>query len=329
MLTVRAPGQDQPRRLTLYVPIRRETGFENQAAGHSASHRLSTDVRLQLPDAWSNLRFDRDQRGNGENTGQAAILFVMQGEIEISVDHFRHRAVCSGQMCLIPPSATFTFRAVEETRLAICCFAIESIPFDQYSMGDLYTACEKILYEFNVLPMGGLLFDLLRQLENYIQAGIDSPAFLNLKQQEMFHLFFALYTEPELAGFFHPLIGEDLEFKNLVHNNWNVKNIQELAALTSLSTSGFIKKFTRHFKESPYKWIMQQKALRIRRDIQAGVLPLKQIAIKYNFLSYQHFAGFCKSQFGMPPSQLAGFKSFPQAPRSKKKTVKEAVEKMK
>jgi AraC-like DNA-binding protein len=50
--------------------------------------------------------------------------------------------------------------------------------------------------------------------------------------------------------------------------------------------------------------MQRQKAKLILNDINEGAKSLQEIATEYKFSSYQHFANFCKIQFGFPPSEL-------------------------
>jgi AraC-like DNA-binding protein len=51
--------------------------------------------------------------------------------------------------------------------------------------------------------------------------------------------------------------------------------------------------------------MQKQRANQILNDVTQGVKSLQEIATEYNFSSYQHFANFCKVQFGFPPTQIA------------------------
>ena len=74
--------------------------------------------------------------------------------------------------------------------------------------------------------------------------------------------------------------------------------------MANYSTSGFIKKFTRSFNESPYKWISHYKANRILYEINAERKPLKEIYTAYKFSSMPHFISFCKKQYGLTPGKI-------------------------
>jgi AraC-like DNA-binding protein len=124
-----------------------------------------------------------------------------------------------------------------------------------------------------------------------------------MKRNELFLLFFVYYTKEELTHFLSKLSSKDFQFKRFVMGNYlSIKNVGELAEKANYSISGFIKKFHSNFGESPYQWIQKQKAKQIYVDINDRKKTLKEIASDYNFSSYQHFAKFCKTYLGSPPT---------------------------
>ncbi len=114
-----------------------------------------------------------------------------------------------------------------------------------------------------------------------------------------------LNNEPGETSSGEKILPPDERFRQTVFDCWNeVKTVAELATRTNYSTSGFIKRFKRIFGESPYRWMSHRKAAAILADITEGNTPLKEVAARYNFSSYQHFADFCKTQYGVPPTRI-------------------------
>jgi len=159
---------------------------------------------------------------------------------------------------------------------------------------------------FEKLPIKKRINDYLVQLDQCLQEGLDSVYFQELKRHELFLLLFFYYSKQSMAKFLHCILFEDIQFRGFIMKNYQrVKNVQDLAVLANYSTSGFIKRFHRCFNESPYKWMQRQKANQILFDIREGTKSLQEIATLYNFSSYQHFATFCKIQFGFPPTKIS------------------------
>ncbi len=143
-------------------------------------------------------------------------------------------------------------------------------------------------------------------LDDYLQHGPFDTTFLALKKQELFYLLFNCYSQDELSMLFHPLLGEDLIFKEFIQTHFlKVRSVNELASLAHYSTSGFIKRFRRCFNESPYRWIARKKSERICSDIISGRLSFQEIAYQYKFSSYARFVDFCKTQIGFLPSEIS------------------------
>jgi AraC-like DNA-binding protein len=54
----------------------------------------------------------------------------------------------------------------------------------------------------------------------------------------------------------------------------------------------------------PHQWMQREKARRIYLDICRNDMPLKEIALKYEFPLPSHFFRFCKQTFGESPGSI-------------------------
>ncbi len=253
---------------------------------------------------WSSLRVPKGAAGDGKASGYGLIVFVVGGSVAVATGDFPEVAVTAGQMFLIPPHTAYRGQALEKTQLMACRFEPEMLLRKDLFVNDLMPYSKEDPGGVYLLPVHRLIRSHLTLTGIYMRAGMDSDVFFDIKKQELFHLLFSLCHPRELALFFHPVLGDDLPFRIFVVNNWQkVKTVQQLAALAGYSASGFIKKFVRHFNESPYRWMSQQKAGLILREINSGRVPLKEIAQKYRFSSYQHFSEFCKARYGVSPTK--------------------------
>ncbi len=255
--------------------------------------------------SWEIVRLSKGDGRTKVRVDQATIVVAVEGEAIVSVDRYESRKFFAGEMILVPPAATLTVDATTDVRLIHCYFDKEIFLCEKCSVDDLNTLCEQMEYDFNKLSFNSLINSHLALLETYVEMGINSHSLFEMKKNEFFYLLFSLYSAEDLAAFFHPILGRDISFKQFVMTHWmDARNVQELAAMAQYSTSGFFKKFVRYFNQSPYQWMLQQKADRIIMEITSGIIPLKEIARKYRFSSYQHFADFCKAQYGIPPTEI-------------------------
>jgi AraC-like DNA-binding protein len=233
------------------------------------------------------------------------IVFIIEGSIEVSVNNVETHVVNSKEMFLTEDGSFYIIEAVKQTQLMTCLFHGEIFLSEQTLINQLVPLCNENKEKFSCMPVKDALSSYLVLLQTYMQDNVNSAYFFDLKRQELFMLLCFYYSKGELAQFLHPLISANVEFKQLVMNNYRkVKNVKELAAKTNYSTSGFIKRFRRSFNESPYGWMQKQRARQIRIEIKQGIKSLQEIAVEYKFSSYQHFSSFCKKQFGLPPTKI-------------------------
>lgn len=265
------------------------------------------DLKLHsdFQNIWGNLNFSKGYLKNEEILNETVIFFVIKGRVRFSINEMKNYVIYSDEMFLVPQGCSCDIEILESTNIMTCQFHVESLLLEQALIDELIPYCVDIEDDFIKLSTNKVIKSYLILLNKYIKDGLDSYYFFDLKRQEIFLLLFFYYTKKELARFLSGIIGENVQFRKFVMNNYlNVKNVQELAALANYSTSGFIKKFQRNFNESPYRWMQKQKAKRILAEINQGIKSLQEIATEYNFSSYQHFATFCKSHFGSPPTEI-------------------------
>jgi len=261
---------------------------------------------------WKCFRLDPEKQNVWGGMQGAAILVVIKGSVQISPQSGGESFLLQAQeICLQHAFPLYTIVALEETYLLVCVFQLDIFPFDREMLNALIPFCkkekekEKERKEQVILQTNELIQEFVTLMDKYLQRGLESDQLNEIKRHELFLLLFATYPKQELALFFYPLIGEGLQFKEFViSNHIKAKNVRHLAQMANYSTSGFIKIFMRYFNESPYHWMIRQKAKLIFDEINTSRTSLKEIAFKYNFSTYQHFVEFCKTQFGVTPSQL-------------------------
>ncbi len=254
---------------------------------------------------WIKIQLKEGEMYWGENKENATVVFVTNGCVSISINQFENKVVDAGNFFLIPSRCLFKKIALTDVQLIVFHFQAEILFVSGIFSKELVEAREKIICNFSPIKNSPFINVFLRLVDKYMQEEIDSSELFELKKQEFFLLLSFCYPIEDVAKFLYSIINEDLVFEKFILDNFlNAKNIDELASLASLSTSGFIKKFQRHFNESPYKWISRKKAEYIYFDMKNGILSLQEIAHKYRFSSYSRLADFCKVQFGISPSVI-------------------------
>jgi AraC-like DNA-binding protein len=256
---------------------------------------------------FSSNRFQRlilDKTGEAQTiqTKEDSLFFVLEGKMRISFNDKINMAVEGKQFFLFPSASSFLVQVPEKTSLLICQFSFEkAVPESFFAHLPEVSKQKEIL----LLDFKGRLEELLSLICGYLKDDVDNSVLYDLILQELFQLIAIYYTKEEIAAFFRLLLGADMEFKKFVLQNcMNIEKVEQLAKLANYSTSGFIKKFQRIFRQSPYKWIVEYRAQKIIQDIYMTHIPLKEIADKYNFATDSYFYTFCKKHYGYSPSEI-------------------------
>lgn len=239
----------------------------------------------------------------------SALFFVKEGRLNVSLNQIVNKEVQKEEIIFIPPNSISKINFLEDSYVLIIYFRFQVNLCECFSMTQLYPFSKKEESEkdvFCALKFNRQISDYINLLDLYMQDGINCIRLYEMKKQEIFLLLRAYYEKELLATFFAPILDkEDIQFKNFVLQKClHAKNVQDLAYMANYSTSGFIKKFTRCFDESPYRWISKFKADRILHELKTETKSLKEIATEYNFSSMPHFVDFCKKQFGHTPSDI-------------------------
>ncbi len=232
-----------------------------------------------------------------------AIVFVSKGAIRITwaeTEEYIH----ASELCIIPSENKYTWTCIEDSIL-ICSQFNYDLFYEGSHPTDRLAPLSEIAPPSKALICKKTVVSFFSLMEEYIHSKIMDNKLSKLKVQELIHLLFKTCSDEELTCLFSPVTGKDLQFKKFIINNYSgVKSVKELAELANYSTSGFIKKFQQNFNESPYRWMQNQKSKMILADIKSKSIPLKEIAMKYDFYSYPHFCKFCKTHFGYTPSEI-------------------------
>lgn len=238
-----------------------------------------------------------------ETLNRASIVMVAKGKLLITMGNNLIEAQ-EAEMFLVPPKCSYQVEVLEYTDVLACRFEVNMLSELNCPAIKLVIS-GKDVKEFNILKMNDALLEYQSQLRTYLNSNMKFAPLFEMKVHELFFLLAFYYDAEELAGFLAPVIDNATPFRDFVAQNWlKARNVEELARMANMSSSGFIKKFKKHFNESPYQWILNRKAKCVLSDIRTGSIPLKVIVDNYHFASYSHFCSFCKEQYGATPVSL-------------------------
>lgn len=241
-----------------------------------------------------------------EDVSRSIIVFVLNGKINITCNSFQNNVVKTGEMVLLPKNCCCYGDVLENSRIIACAF-IQDIQFcNKYSLENLSNdVSQEVVYDFTILPIHERLLEFLELLRKCLNDGLGCTHFHNWKKQELFILLRAYYEKSDLASFFYPVIGKNLDFKDFVLTNYTrINDIKDFASLANLTPITFNRRFKEAFNQPAHKWIAARKAERVLRDIKITNKTFEEITTEHNFSSPAYLATFCKQHYGKSPTEL-------------------------
>ncbi|MDR2118660.1 MAG: AraC family transcriptional regulator [Tannerellaceae bacterium] len=230
------------------------------------------------------------------------ILFLLEGEINMSYHEFRNHLCKAGEMVFIPQDSIAVAEAYTEISYLLLSFNNQVILHDDLGWNDLRD-CDSERDVFHKLDIRPPLQDVLDSISFYLKNKVICSHLDEVKEKEIFLMLKVFYSKQEVARFLKPLLKQDMDFKAYVIKHYtNAKNVEELARLCDMTVRAFTRKFKAHFDDSPYRWILRQKANQIRILLADKKISMQAIIKEYGFSSPAHFTTYCKKQFGVTPS---------------------------
>jgi AraC-like DNA-binding protein len=230
------------------------------------------------------------------------LLFILDGEMNVSCNEFKNHLCVGGDMIFVARDANLIAETYTEVRYLLLSFNNQIQIIEQLELGDLkeHSNERSIFNKLTICPpLQGVLDSILFYQNNKIKSRQLDEA----KQKEIFLVMKTFYTQQELSRFLKPVLNQDMDFKAFVFKHYiEAKNVDELAQLCNLSVRSLTRKFKMYFGDSPYRWMLKQKAHHIKMVLVDRKIPMQQIIKEYGFSSPAHFTTYCKKHFGMTPS---------------------------
>lgn len=112
-----------------------------------------------------------------------------------------------------------------------------------------------------------------------LSAGLNCIHYHQIKREELFMYLRAGYTKEELAMFFSPVIGKDLDFKDFVLSHYKqIFDVKEFAEKANMSQSTFNRRFKESFNDTALQWLLARKSESILNDIVKSDLTFAEIS---------------------------------------------------
>lgn len=233
------------------------------------------------------------------------IVFMVKGSCIINVDTNKTIVLKTGSMTLLSVGLQLVAEMVEDSHLFICKISPDVYLCEKFSIKNLVKEKEMVNERVYVLNMNEAIYGCINNTVASLNVGLRCIKYMEMKVVELMYLFRAYYTKEELAGFFYPILNNDVHFAMFILKNWNkASSMSQLAELSHLSPSRFGVKFKEVFGVSPYQWLLNRKSANILHELTCTDKSIKQICEELNFSSVQHFNDFCKKQLGTTPGKI-------------------------
>ena len=239
------------------------------------------------------------------------VMFLITGKIEYTFNGYPKTELSEGQFIFIPmnykcdfsfmaPSLVVTFRLHNPVKLCERFF-IENLFEPDNAQTEIYKHSGKL----NALEMKEQISYFIKGVISNVNDGVRCGYYLEMKIQEFFTLLRYYYDKRVLRGFFSTILSRDISFSEYVKQNRNnFPTVIALAESMCLTEKQFSKRFREVFGGTPYAWMKEGRALRIRHEITTTNKPFKVIALENDFGTVVQFAKFCKKEFEKTPLQL-------------------------
>lgn len=241
-----------------------------------------------------------------EDVEHNALVFVLSGEIDISTAGAVCKRVQGRQFFLICAGDSFHGKAISDTIILGCTFDRDMSLCNRFSIEQLQDFKPTVKQDkgITLLPVHDLLFKELELTRKILCSGMLCIHFQSLKKELFFLELRGLYRKEDLARLFAPILGRDIDFKDLVLKTYpQVGTSQELIDKLNMSPTAFKKKFKETFGVSARQWLIHKKEQKIIRDILMTNMSITELADKYRF-TVNYMTTFCKKRFGKSPTDL-------------------------
>lgn len=235
------------------------------------------------------------------------LVFLYSGDVEIDYGVGGKFHLKAGNIFLLPKNLEIKVTSSGDVGRALMCkFTCDIKMCSMYSLKQL----EKFLPEnldnrLFCLPFDDRIRAFVNLTVMSLSAGLNCTHYHKIKREELFMYLRAGYTKEELAMFFSPVIGKDLDFKDFVLSHYKqIFDVKEFAEKANMSQSTFNRRFKESFNDTALKWLLARKSESILNDIVKSNLTFAEISEKYRFSSPSYFVTFCKKHYGKTAAEL-------------------------
>lgn len=273
---------------------------------YKSKHIACTNYAKGFDKIFSLLEIPEGETIGRNHLNTTFLIILLEGKVKIQYAPNKYFYPLPGNMFLLPSSKQITAHACKHTILLLCAFSSDLKLCSRFSIQQLsHYVSQKSFSGFYSLKIDNRIKDFVTQLLGCLKEGLNCIHFHHIKRDELFLYLRAGYSQEELAHFFCPILGKDLEFKHFVLMHCrSVFDVKEFALRANMSLSTFNRRFKETFNETAKNWLLLRKQEFIKEDITLNNISFSEIAEKYQFSSSAYLTTFCKKYLGKTPNEL-------------------------
>lgn len=246
-----------------------------------------------------------------ENTGTLnlftqKILFVISDSIRITLENLNvSRKLKKGEFIFLPSATQVSYQASAHSAFLLIDINGESPECHVFKINKISDHMDNSQRGIHTLKANERMLHFITGLLATLKDGFLCNHYMQMEVGRMLFLLHAYYPPEECIKFFSHILSPDMKFSEFVRmNHMSYKTIGEMADALYMTPQQFANRFKKVFGSTPHKWMKQEKARLIYHDICRSDVPLKEIAIKYDFPLSSNFFRFCKQTFGDSPGNI-------------------------
>ncbi len=236
------------------------------------------------------------------------ILFMVRGEAHVSLEGLgTGRNLKKGDFVFLPAGARMACDVPAGSAMLVVRIPsdVPECPVFRMNKTASNVSAHKDPTGIFALKMNRRVRSFVAEIMETLDDGFHCRHFLQGEANRILFLLNAYYTEDERVRFFSHILTPDIKFSEFVRmNHMKYRTIGELSDVLCMTSQAFSNRFKKVFGTTPHKWMQQEKARLIYLDICRNEMPLKEIAIKYDFPLSSNFFRFCKLTFGESPGNI-------------------------
>ena len=167
-------------------------------------------------DGFTCYGFSVGQRFDSDSLETNYVVFLLDGEFEMSRSGFRPAVFRGGEMIVLPREAEFHCEAVKEGRILALRFRHIVSGCDKFILNSYEPYCKTVKYEFKGTIMRYPLTAFLELTAYCLRNGLYCKNFQIIKEAEFFIYLRGFYSFDEIGDLFHPVVGGELSFREMM-----------------------------------------------------------------------------------------------------------------